>query len=172
MQINLTSLRHQSCSGDRATSTSSPFLWNLVGKWKIYMDKIELNIISLLWGAFSKFLCATQLANTKNVNTYVNYPHRFMSSHETNIIAAQWWALSDLLWNFSLNWARNIRKLTAWKKYTVWVTQWCHVILEYERSMQILTSFKWKQQRQQQKQSDSVSYNSFFLKMHVYICFS
>ena len=129
MQINLISLCHKSCSGDRVTSTLSPFLWNLVGKWKIYMDKIELNIISLLWGASSKFLCATQLANTENVKTYVNYPHRFMSSQDTNIIAAQWWALSDLLRNFSLNWARNVKKLSAWKIYTVWVTQWCHVIL-------------------------------------------
>ena len=83
------------------------------------MDKIELNIISLLWGASSEFLCATQLANTENLKTYVNYPHRFMSSQDTNIIAAQWWALSDLLRNFSLNWARNVKKLSAWKVYTL-----------------------------------------------------
>ena len=63
----------------------------------------------------------------------MNYPRCFISSQKTNIIAAQWWILCDLLWNFSLNWARNLKNLGisfhCVKDIPVWVTQWRHVIL-------------------------------------------
>ena len=63
----------------------------------------------------------------------MNFPRCFISSQKTNIIAAQWWVLCDLLWNFSLNWTRNLKNLGILfhcvKDIPVWVTQWRHVIL-------------------------------------------
>ena len=77
------------------TSSLSPLLWNLVGQWKINMDEIELNCCAAMRNFLQVSLRDATSWNRKCKNL------RELSCP----------FLCDLLRNFSLNWARNLRNL-------------------------------------------------------------